>query len=125
MWQMFLEAIKNMFFLFGYFASGSFPKALSKQKEEELFKRFKEGDMSARDELIESNLRLVAYVVKKYRKENVDSEDFISIGTIGLIFDYITPESMLVKDRFETGTKIKNAREHMGCPKDNSNSRYK
>ncbi len=85
MWQMFLEAIKNMFFLFGYFASGSFPKALSKQKEEELFKRFKEGDMSARDELIESNLRLVAYVVKKYRKENVDSEDFISIGTIGLI----------------------------------------
>ena len=85
MWQMFLEAIKNVFFLFGYFASGSFPKALSKQKEEELFKRFKEGDMSARDELIESNLRLVAYVVKKYRKENKDSEDFISIGTIGLI----------------------------------------
>ncbi len=85
MWQIFLQAIKNMFFLFGYFASGSFPKALSKQKEEELFKRFKEGDMSARDELIESNLRLVAYVVKKYRKENKDSEDFISIGTIGLI----------------------------------------
>ncbi len=85
MWQMVLEALKNVFFLFGYFASGSFPKALSKQREEELFKRFKEGDMSARDELIESNLRLVAYVVKKYRKENKDSEDFISIGTIGLI----------------------------------------
>ncbi len=86
MWQLILEAVRNMVFFFGYFASGSFPKALSKQREEELFKKFKEeGDLSARDELIESNLRLVAYVVKKYRKENKDSEDFISIGTIGLI----------------------------------------
>lgn len=85
MWQLALSLLRNMVFLFGYFASGSFPKALSKQREEELFKRFQEGDLSARDELIESNLRLVAYVVKKYRKENKDSEDFISIGTIGLI----------------------------------------
>ena len=86
MWQLVLSALRNVVFLFGYFASGSFPKALSKQREEELFKKFKEeGDLSARDELIESNLRLVAYVVKKYRKENKDSEDFISIGTIGLI----------------------------------------
>ena len=85
MWQLALSLLRNMVFLFGYFASGSFPKALSKQREEELFKRFQEGDMEARDELIESNLRLVAYVVKKYRKENKDSEDFISIGTIGLI----------------------------------------
>lgn len=86
MWQLVLSALRNVVFLFGYFASGSFPKALSKQREEELFRKFKEeGDLAARDELIESNLRLVAYVVKKYRKENKDSEDFISIGTIGLI----------------------------------------
>lgn len=44
-----------------------------------------EGDDTARGELIEHNLRLVAHVVKKYYSPNVDSEELISIGTIGLI----------------------------------------
>ena len=62
-----------------------FPKPLSAEKEAETFVRMAEGDVSARSELIEHNLRLVAHVVKKYYSPNVDSEELISIGTIGLI----------------------------------------
>ncbi len=62
-----------------------FPKPLSAEKEAEAFVRMAEGDVSARSELIEHNLRLVAHVVKKYYSPNVDSEELISIGTIGLI----------------------------------------
>lgn len=62
-----------------------FPKPLSAEKEAEAFMRMAEGDVSARSELIEHNLRLVAHVVKKYYSPNVDSEELISIGTIGLI----------------------------------------
>lgn len=62
-----------------------FPKPLSAEKEAEAFVRMAEGDASARSELIEHNLRLVAHVVKKYYSPNVDSEELISIGTIGLI----------------------------------------
>lgn len=62
-----------------------FPKPLSAEKEAEAFVRMAEGDAYARSELIEHNLRLVAHVVKKYYSPNVDSEELISIGTIGLI----------------------------------------
>ena len=62
-----------------------FPKPLSAEKEAEAFARMADGDASARSELIEHNLRLVAHVVKKYYSPNVDSEELISIGTIGLI----------------------------------------
>lgn len=62
-----------------------FPKPLSAEKEAEAFVRMAKGDVSARSELIEHNLRLVAHVVKKYYSPNVDSEELISIGTIGLI----------------------------------------
>lgn len=66
-------------------SSTVFPKPLSSEKEAEAFRRMAEGDDSARGELIEHNLRLVAHVVKKYYSPNVDSEELISIGTIGLI----------------------------------------
>lgn len=62
-----------------------FPKPLSAQEEEEAFKRMSEGDSSARSKLIEHNLRLVAHVVKKYYTTAADSEELISIGTVGLI----------------------------------------
>lgn len=62
-----------------------FPKPLSAEKEAEAFARMADGDASARSELIEHNLRLVAHVVKKYYSPNTDSEELISIGTIGLI----------------------------------------
>lgn len=65
--------------------SDAFPKPLSKQEENEALERLMQGDESAKALLIEHNLRLVAHVVKKYYTQNADSDDLISIGTIGLI----------------------------------------
>lgn len=64
---------------------GSFPKPLGAKEEEEYLRRFAQGDMEARNILIERNLRLVAHIIKKYYTQNGDQEDLISIGTIGLI----------------------------------------
>ena len=63
----------------------SFPQPLSTQEEEQLLQGMREGDLSCRDRLIEHNLRLVAHVVKKYSNTNYETDDLISIGTIGLI----------------------------------------
>lgn len=63
----------------------SFPKPLSTTEEQEYLERLKTGDPQARDCLIQRNLRLVAYIAKKYQSLEVDMEDLISIGTIGLI----------------------------------------
>ncbi|MBO5050261.1 MAG: RNA polymerase sporulation sigma factor SigK [Oscillospiraceae bacterium] len=65
--------------------SGSFPRPLTRQEEDAYITRFKNGDLQARNVLIEHNLRLVAHVLKKYYAQNADQEDLISIGTIGLI----------------------------------------
>ena len=63
----------------------AFPKPLPPQKELELFKLASSGDKAAKDKLILHNLRLVAHIVKKYYASGEDSEELISIGTIGLI----------------------------------------
>jgi len=63
----------------------SFPKPLSTKEEAEYLRRCKEGDKAARDKLIEHNLRLVAHIVKKYNIADKETDDLISIGTIGLI----------------------------------------
>ena len=63
----------------------TFPKPLTAEEEKLYLKRYKEGDMEARRILIERNLRLVAHVAKKYQGPDEDSDDLISIGTIGLI----------------------------------------
>ena len=65
--------------------TGSFPKPLSAAEEQEYLQRYAKGDQEARDILIERNLRLVAYIIKKYYTQSGDQEDLISIGTIGLI----------------------------------------
>lgn len=62
-----------------------FPQPLSTQEEEQLLQGMREGDVSCRNRLIEHNLRLVAYVVKKYNNTIYETDDLISIGTIGLI----------------------------------------
>lgn len=64
---------------------GSFPKPLTAKEEEEYLVRAAQGDESARNKLIEHNLRLVAHVVKKYYSSSMETDDLISIGTIGLI----------------------------------------
>ena len=63
----------------------SFPQPLSTQEEEQLLQGMREGDLSCRNRLIEHNLRLVAHVVKKYSNTGYETDDLISIGTIGLI----------------------------------------
>jgi RNA polymerase sporulation-specific sigma factor len=63
----------------------SFPKPLSTKEEADYLRRCKEGDKEARDKLIEHNLRLVAHIVKKYNMVDKETDDLISIGTIGLI----------------------------------------
>ena len=65
--------------------TGSFPKPLSAEEERELLQRSAQGDLEARNTLIERNLRLVAHIMKKYYAQASDQEDLISIGTIGLI----------------------------------------
>lgn len=91
---MFIELIKNLFFFALHIeGNNAFPKPLSKKEEEECFRRMAEGDKSARNKLIEHNLRLVAHIVKKYVSAVPEQDELISIGTIGLIkavstFDY-------------------------------------
>lgn len=63
----------------------SFPQPLTADEEREYLQKYTEGDLEAKHILIEHNLRLVAHVVKKYQHLSEDSEDLISIGTIGLI----------------------------------------
>ena len=65
--------------------AGSFPKPLTAAQEREYLRRCGEGDMEARNLLVEHNLRLVAHIIKKYYTQADDQEDLISIGTIGLI----------------------------------------
>lgn len=73
-------------FLFGYISSYSlFPEPLSKSEEQYLLKKHFEGDKTAKDKLVEHNLRLVAHIAKKYSNNSQDNEEYISIGTIGLI----------------------------------------
>lgn len=64
---------------------GSFPRPLTAQEEQYYLKKAKEGDLDARNILIERNLRLVAHIMKKYYSQTSDQEDLISVGTIGLI----------------------------------------
>ena len=74
-------------------STGSFPKPLTAREEEYYLKRKAEGDLEARNVLIERNLRLVAHIMKKYYTQTADQEDLISIGTIGLIKGIMTFDS--------------------------------
>ena len=65
--------------------SGSFPRPLSAKEEAHYLELSAQGDLHARNILIERNLRLVAHIIKKYYTQTSDQEDLISIGTIGLI----------------------------------------
>lgn len=72
--------------MFSCISGGStFPKPLTSEEEKEYLKQYSEGSIDAKNILIERNLRLVAHIVKKYTNYQKDSEDLISIGTIGLI----------------------------------------
>lgn len=74
-----------LFFALHFDNTGVFPKPLSAKEERDCFERMAQGDTSARDKLIEHNLRLVAHIIKKYYSASSEQDDLISIGTIGLI----------------------------------------
>lgn len=73
------------FFILHVCGGGAFPKPLSEKKEREYLERFANGDMEARNKLVEHNLRLVAHIIKKYYGTQSEQDDLVSIGTIGLI----------------------------------------
>ena len=85
---MFLKFLKYLFKDFYIFSAAYsnnvFPDPLSKEQEEEYVKKMLLGNAEARNKLIEHNLRLVAHIVKKYDNK-IETDDLISIGTIGLI----------------------------------------
>ena len=82
----FLAFLKSAVFVVGYISNNSlFPGPLSSEEEKIYIERYENGDEEARNVLIERNLRLVAHVCKKYGTTNVEQDDLISIGTIGLI----------------------------------------
>jgi RNA polymerase sporulation-specific sigma factor len=74
-----------LFFILHVTGSGSFPRPLTAQEERDCLERLRNGDMKAKNELVEHNLRLVAHIIKKYYSNLNDQDDLISIGTIGLI----------------------------------------
>ena len=80
-----IEIIKNTFFFTGSYSNTVFLDPLSKDEEEKIIDKMLQGDKDSRNKLIEHNLRLVAHIVKKFENSDVDSDDLIGIGTIGLI----------------------------------------
>lgn len=76
---------KDFYIFTASYSNNVFPDPLPNEKEEEYIKLAARGDSDARSKLIEHNLRLVAHIVKKYDHNNENSDDLISIGTIGLI----------------------------------------
>ncbi|WP_050615850.1 RNA polymerase sporulation sigma factor SigK [Bacillus testis] len=77
--------MKEVILLVSYVKNNAFPQPLSSKDEQKYLKMMSEGDPEARNLLIEHNLRLVAHIVKKFENTGEDTEDLISIGTIGLI----------------------------------------
>ena len=80
-----INFLKECMFFTTSYSINVFPDPLSKEEEEKYIQMFLDGDKEARNKLIEHNLRLVAHIVKKFDGYRVDTDDLISIGTIGLI----------------------------------------
>lgn len=85
MFKLLKKLFKKLNYLFYVGSTDVLPEPLSKEEEEKYVNKFLEGDMKARDKLIEHNLRLVVFLAKKYENTKIDLEDLVSIGTIGLI----------------------------------------
>jgi RNA polymerase sporulation-specific sigma factor len=80
------EAFRQLYLMISYISNvNSFPKPLTAKEEQHYIRLYEQGDVNAKNILIERNLRLVAHVAKKYSASGKDADDLISIGTIGLI----------------------------------------
>ena len=89
---LFFSLLSTVFCMASFLQDGGFPKPLSPEEEAEYFKKIREGDEDARVTLVNHNMRLVVHIVKKY-VGTMDSDDLISIGSVGLLkaiktFDY-------------------------------------
>lgn len=80
-----LELFRSLFFFTASYSNNLFPDPLSDEEEAKCLELMEKGDTEARSKLIEHNLRLVAHIVKKFDVKQGDTDDLISIGTIGLI----------------------------------------
>ena len=80
-----LKVLRRKNYLFYLGSTDILPPPLDKEEEIRLVKKSQDGDMEARNKLIEHNLRLVVFLAKKYENTKIDLEDLVSIGTIGLI----------------------------------------
>ena len=85
MFNLIKKIFKDFFIFTAAYSNNSFPDPLSKEEEDLYVEKANLGDKEARSKLIEHNLRLVAHIVKKYDNSKEDTDDLISIGTIGLI----------------------------------------
>ena len=83
--KLILSVLRKHNYIFYLGSTDILPPPLDKDEELEYVKRAQEGDMEARNKLIEHNLRLVVFLAKKYENTKIDLEDLVSIGTIGLI----------------------------------------
>ncbi len=83
----FLSWLSSCFYAFVLHVcrGSSFPKPLSEAQEQEYIEKWQHGDISARNKLVEHNLRLVTHIIKKYYAKDWEHDDLVSIGTIGLI----------------------------------------
>lgn len=85
MFKLLKRLFRKLNYLFYVGSTDVLPEPLSKEEEDKYISLFLDGDMTARDKLIEHNLRLVVFLAKKYENTKIDLEDLVSIGTIGLI----------------------------------------
>lgn len=81
------DKLKELLFAEVHYINGSdtLPPPLSRDEEQDVFRRLEEHDSEARNKLIVHNLRLVVYIAKKFESTGIGVEDLVSIGTIGLI----------------------------------------
>ncbi len=84
---MFVDMLINGFMVLALHLdyNGMFPPPLKKEAEKECINKMKQGDVKAKEKLIEHNLRLVAHIIKKYGCSDGENEELISVGTVGLI----------------------------------------
>lgn len=80
-----MSFLKTLILFKTSYSNNVFKEPLSKEEEQKYIDLLLKKDKKARDILIEHNLRLVAHITKKYENTNIDNDDLISIGTIGLI----------------------------------------
>ena len=81
-----LSLLSKIFLFTGKLTNkNTFAKPLSSKEEKECFEKMKQGNKEAEEKLIKHNLRLVAHVVKKYNNTNIDQDELISVGSIGLL----------------------------------------